>query len=351
MEGDRVKNSHPLYIKYNQLILAKLQDVEKRIIEAQINDVEINKEYLFSKNNEGQLLLTLAVEQYIKKLKDEKKFTSAEKSHNLIKKITDFSPGATINQVDVDWMKKFNQYLRSFNSFNTASKNSNSLITILRYFYKKGLYSKGETLSLTFRYNPTTKNKLSKEELFKLMDLDLSKDSALDIVRDSFCLAFYLRGMRIGDVLTLQWKEIVGDRVVRANSRKTDKPINIKLLPQALNIIYKYKGDNPIYVLPFLKMPPERTDRFRKHIEAKTAVINYKLKVLGAMIETDKNLTTHVARHTFAYLADQQGMTAKRIQDFLNHSDLKTTQNYIEDLNKNDVLDKEMDNFMNDLFS
>lgn len=42
-------------------------------------------------------------------------------------------------------------------------------------------------------------------------------------------------------------------------------------------------------------------------------------------------------------------MTAKRIQDFLDHADLKTTQNYIEDLRKGDELDDAMRGFVDGL--
>ncbi len=192
----------------------------------------------------------------------------------------------------------------------------------------------------------TTKNKLSKDELTKLKDLPVT--GLLGLVRDCFLLCFYLRGMRIGDVLTIQTNELIYGRIVR-EARKTEKAINSQLGEQAQEIIDRYKGQSEYYLLPIMKMkPPLDPDdkKFRKQIEAKTALVNKYLKILADMCEIDKVLTTHVARHTFAYLADQSGMTAKRIQDLLNHSDLKTTQNYIHDLNNSDMLDKTMDEFL-----
>lgn len=175
----------------------------------------------------------------------------------------------------------------------------------------------------------------------------------IELVRDTFVLSFYLRGRRIGDVLSLKHFELINGRVIR-DSRKVDKAMDIKIVPNAQAILEKYKGKSEWYVLPWLTIDPkfDQPDnevyavRYQKHIEAKTAVINKYLKILAGMAGIEKNLTTHVARHTFAYLADQFGMTSKRIQDMLEHSDLKTTENYIFDLKRSDVLDQTFDKFI-----
>ncbi len=51
--------------------------------------------------------------------------------------------------------------------------------------------------------------------------------------------------------------------------------------------------------------------RYRKQIESKTAIVNIQLKILAGMIDCEKNLSTIVDRHTFAYLANQSGITTK----------------------------------------
>ena len=59
-----------------------------------------------------------------------------------------------------------------------------------------------------------------------------------------------------------------------------------------------------------------------------------------------KNVSTHIARHTFAYLADQSGIEPKRLQDMLEHSDINTTMHYATSLSQSDDLDKAMDKFV-----
>ena len=61
---------------------------------------------------------------------------------------------------------------------------------------------------------------------------------------------------------------------------------------------------------------------------------------LSLWIKIDKHITMHVARHTFAYLADQGGIPLGTIQQLLDHGKIGTTQVYVESLRKNDELDK-----------
>lgn len=119
------------------------------------------------------------------------------------------------------------------------------------------------------------------------------------------------------------------------------------LVPEALATIEKYKDNNSPYVLPFMKLDSDSDPkRFQKAIESKTVMINNSLKVIAKLCGIDKKLTSHVARHTFAYLADKSGLGSKRIQDLLLHSDLKTTERYINELNNSDTLDSAFDEFM-----
>lgn len=341
---NRVKPTHVLYLKYNELISQTLSKIELRCIDAMSKGRKITKEYLFAESTD-ETTLADAISQYLDKLRSENKHTSAEKCSNLIGKVSEFSPSLLLQDVDVDWMDRFFNYLRKFNSHNTASKNINTIITVLRYMRKKGLYNNNEAIENRKQSKPTTKDKLSREEINMIEQLPL--EGVIDVVRDSFLLSFYLRGSRISDILTLQRSEIHGDRIIK-EARKTGKASNMAIVPQARAIIEKYAQISPVYVLPLIKMlPPDDPNdkRYRKTIGDKTAVVNKYLKIIAGMIGSEKNLTSHVARHTFAYLADQFGMSATRIKDFLNHHDLQTTMNYINDLNKDDILDKEMDNF------
>jgi integrase len=263
---------------------------------------------------------------------------------SIVKNLESFGD-TQIDLIDFDWAKRFYQYLKKENSKNTSAKKIQRINTVLR--------THGYGVKIDTPKDKSTKNKLSLSELLKLNEIKLS--GMIELVRDTFMLSFFLRGRRIGDVLTLEPKHIQNGRIIK-EANKTEKKMDIKIIPQAMEIIKKYEDKSSYYILPIMKIEPIDNNasytvfsRYKKQIESKTAVINKYLKILAEMCEIDKNITTHVSRHTFAYLADQNGMTGKRIQDMLEHSDLKTTANYIHDLNNSDMLDNAMDDFISKL--
>jgi len=71
-------------------------------------------------------------------------------------------------------------------------------------------------------------------------------------------------------------------------------------------------------------------------------MVNRDLKTIAALCNIKKNLTFHMARHTFADHLKQTSTSIHVIQDSLGHSDARTTQMYLTSLG-DERLDKEMD--------
>src|SRR5690606_36180956 len=127
------------------------------------------------------------------------------------------------------------------------------------------------------------------------------------LARDAFALQFFLRGLRIGDVLTLTPNDIENGRVMIRES-KTGEARNIPLRPEVVEIIDRWEGGE--YLLPILKYRYDKALsrsgndlKKKKSIESATFLVNKNLKKLTAILEIKKKVTTHIARHTFAKLA------------------------------------------------
>ena len=60
-----------------------------------------------------------------------------------------------------------------------------------------------------------------------------------------------------------------------------------------------------------------------------TARVNKQLHEIERLIGTPKNLTSHVARHTFADLARKAGMPIYLISKALGHKSIKQTERYL----------------------
>lgn len=54
------------------------------------------------------------------------------------------------------------------------------------------------------------------------------------------------------------------------------------------------------------------------------------MKVLASELEIEANITTYVARHSFATVLKNSGVNISLISEMLGHTDLKTTQIYLD---------------------
>jgi site-specific recombinase XerD len=63
-----------------------------------------------------------------------------------------------------------------------------------------------------------------------------------------------------------------------------------------------------------------------------TKVVNKWMKRMGEELGFDLDLTTYVARHSFATALNRKGSPLTVIKEMLGHSSMLTTQNYIASL-------------------
>jgi site-specific recombinase XerD len=94
---------------------------------------------------------------------------------------------------------------------------------------------------------------------------------------------------------------------------KTEEESAIPLMPQAAAIVQKYNDQESDRLLP---IPTNQR-------------MNSYLKEIQALCNIPIELTTHVARHTFATTVTlENGVPIETVSRMLGHSDLSTTQIY-----------------------
>lgn len=240
------------------------------------------------------------------------------------------------------------------NSKNTAARKMSRLSTVFRNARRAGISANDPFLDLSFTRQSVIKRKLTREEFSLIESADLSGAArGVQLARDSFVMQFYLRGLRIGDVLTLTDSNIDGGRVL-VEEGKTGSVRSIPIRKEVAAIIERWKGQSE-YLLPILKYRPlgglaraENALKRKKAIESATTLINTNLEKLAGMVGIDKKLTTHIARHTFAKLAIDTVKNIRVSQELLGHKSLRVHQDYIRDLQDNDELDKAADDVFGD---
>lgn len=185
---------------------------------------------------------------------------------------------------------------------------------------------------------------LTKEEVGKINDLNLEYNSQLWHVRNYFMFSMYMAGMRIGDVLDLKWENIKDNHLVYV-MQKTKSHCSLLIHEKAQQILDLYRRENSKstdYVFPVMTMYENKKYKSKQVSEIKKrnrktgriSLINIQLKILAKKAGVTKNVSCHIARHTFANLASQTDIGVYNISQLMRHSSIAMTQNYLNDLNE-----------------
>jgi integrase/recombinase XerD len=243
-----------------------------------------------------------------------------------------------MDELSVTFFKDYEIWLLGINNRNTTTKSLTFVATIIRRAVAENLleYSKNPFLKIRLKHDRTAKTKLTSAEIDLLARLELKdRDEA---VRDIFLFQYYCAGMRIGDALSMRWKNVEEDRLTYRMD-KNMKTGSVKLKTQVTELLktYKTKETQPQdFIFPFLSKEKDYSsqDYLHDQIEAKTAFINKKLKEIALRAGIEKRVTTHTARHSFAYQAVQKTGDVYAVSKALRHSSLKITEQYLMTLDE-----------------
>ncbi|UJH68634.1 site-specific integrase [Allomuricauda sp. SCSIO 65647] len=226
-----------------------------------------------------------------------------------------------VRRVDHKFISGLEFFLKSKRNcdHNTAIKYIVNFKKIIRISYANEWITKDPFFHWKASWKTKEKQYLTQEELDTLRNKK-SFLPRLDLVRDIFVFCCYT-GLAYSDVKQLQSKHIViginGDRWIKMPRKKTKAISSIPLLPTAEAIIEKY-NEHP-YVVDGKGILPVLTNQKS----------NAYLKEIADVCGIHKNLTTHLARHTFATTVTlSNGVSISTVSKMLGHRSLKTTQIY-----------------------
>jgi site-specific recombinase XerD len=330
-EEARLINSHLDILKN------KVYETEKWMIN---NDQEINVQNFKNKLlgiEEKQRMLLIIFEDHNKRMKEligkefsintYKKYETALKhTREFLKKQYSINDIA-IRKIDIAFINDFDFFLR-----NTMNCNNNSTIKYIRNFgkiikqcYVNGWIEKDPFLSYKGKVREIERVYLSQEEIETIINKEL-KIKRLELVRDMFLFSCFT-GLAYIDVFNLSKANIVigidGEKWIFTHRQKTETASKIPVLPLSQMIIDKYENHpqchNENKLLPILS----------------NQKMNAYLKEITAICEIEKELTFHIARHTFATTVTlTNGVPIESVSKMLGHKNLRTTQHYAKVLDR-----------------
>ncbi|HCY39989.1 MAG TPA: integrase [Prolixibacteraceae bacterium] len=208
---------------------------------------------------------------------------------------------------------------------NTVMKHIERLRKLIKMAIRYEWLEKDPFISFQQKFHRVERGFLSEEELKRIEEKEFSIPR-LQYVKDLFVFGCYT-GLAYIDVMQLSSGNIqIGiDKQywLFTNREKTDNPVRIPILPVAMDIINKYKSDMKAIV----------QNRLFPNISNQK--LNSYLKEIADLCQINKNLTFHLARHTFATTVTlTNGVPIESVSKMLGHSKISTTQIYAKVIEK-----------------
>ncbi|GAA3989252.1 site-specific recombinase XerD [Mucilaginibacter dorajii] len=180
-----------------------------------------------------------------------------------------------------------------------------------------------------FTKKPVERLALTEHELKKIAEKNFHAERLVH-VRDIFLFSCYT-GLAYADVEKLKYSEIVtgvdNSDWIFTHRQKTGASTRVPLLPDASAILEKYKT-NPKCLNSGLVLPVLSNQKMNSY-----------LKEIADITGIDKELTFHIARHTFAStITLNNGVPMETVSKMLGHANIKQTQPYAK-LNDRKVSD------------
>ncbi|MBD9114725.1 site-specific tyrosine recombinase XerD [bacterium] len=223
--------------------------------------------------------------------------------------------------------KDIEKYIQTLSDLapTTVSHNISSLKTFYSYFLKQGRISNNPTDGIKSPklgiHLPTY---LTIDEVNKLLDIEVT--DAFSSRNKAILELMYATGLRISEVISLEFKNIDYDeciiRVMGKGSKERIVPVNDYAIKYLKEYIDNYRPElvkNEINNYIFLN----------NHGRMLTRQGIFKMiKNYAALKNIKKTIGPHTLRHTFATHLLENGADLRVIQELLGHSDISTTQIY-----------------------
>ena len=249
----------------------------------------------------------------------------------------------SFKNLNVGLLEKYEAYLRSRNNQDSGiAFRMRSIRAIYNSAIRNGIvrpeYYPFDKYKLSKLKGKGLKRALSREEIKKILDADLSERPDLIDTKNYFIFSYFSRGINFVDMMKLTKDSIQGENIEYIRS-KTKGRFIIKIMPPVRTVLDYYSNNSKTdYIFPILlknDLTPNQIEN-RKH---KTlSKFNKNLKELAALAKVDKNVTTYVIRHSFATNLKQLGVATDLISASMGHANLDITNSYLKEF-ENNVID------------
>ena len=326
-----VKSYHPNSQAYNKTIsdfYSKVQNIAFQLM----NEGEFTFENLKERLNESvpmpKKLSRVGFKEYADQLVADmltiNQAGNAIVYQTTINRFMKFAANPNLKFTDIDY-NKLEGFKRQLMKDGVKQNTISNYFRTLRAIYNKAIKAKlidrshYPFLDITIKTERTAKRAITIDDLKAIAKLHLPVKSKKWNARNYFFLSFALIGASFTDLAYLTSDNISKGRLTYKR-RKTGKELSIKLSPYTQTLLSHYKGLSIRYLLPVVQQSVEEDSLRAKALIAQW--IKTTNKWLGKIAEDcklDCEVTTYVARHTWATTAKRLGHSIEIIAEAMGH--------------------------------
>jgi integrase len=217
---------------------------------------------------------------------------------------------------------------------NTVMKHIERLRKMINVAIKNEWLAKDPFIKFQRHFIRKDRQILSQEDLNIIEGKDLPMER-LRWARDLFVFSCYT-GLAYCDVMSLTEQNLTrgidGEHWINTERKKSHQSVRLPILPKAWEILCKYRND------------PRAKVKGTLFATMSNQKLNGYLKEIAAICGIHKNLTFHLARHTFATTVTlSNDVPIETVSKMLGHTTIRTTQIYAK------VVEKKVSNDMSAL--
>lgn len=349
--GNEYSNKEPNYKTRNAFLRIIIGKVERKLFELEdtsklqsLSDKQLKKiieGVLFNEDKPKNFLSYFDDFVALKTNKGTKSIYQTTRNKLLV-----FDPDCTFETMDKQWLVSFENWMARTMKVNAYAIHFRNIRSVFNYAIDEDITTLYPFRKFKIKTEETRKRSLTVEQLITLRDYPCEQYQ--ERYRDIFMLMFYLIGVNAVDLFTA--KTLVNGRLEYKRA-KTGKLYSIKVEPEAMKIIERYKGKD--YLLNVLDEYKNYKDFLHR--------MGIGLKQIG---ETERKglggkkirkplfsaLSSYWARHTWATIAASLDIPKETIAAALGHQiGSPVTSIYIDfDQKKVDKANREVINFIKD---
>lgn len=338
----------PNYKIKNTRIRSMLSSVEERILKLDKIDAKsiksiIDREIKGKESSPGKFIDYM--DEFVNTKTNDGTISVYQTTRN---KIVEFDGEATFETINLEWLRRFEAWMiNSGLGTNYISIQFRNIRAVFNYAIDCEYTTMYPFRKFKIKTRQTAKRSISVEQLRLLKDYDVERYQ--EKYRDMFMLMFYLIGINSVDLCNLKDSDIVNGRIEYYRA-KTSRPYSIKIEPEAMEIINRYKGKN--YLLDVLDNYSDYKDFIHR--------MNLGLKKIGEVERKGRGgrkivtplfpgISSYWSRHTWATIAASLDIPKETISAALGHSSNTVTDIYIRfDTRKIDEANRKVIDFLHE---